>query len=49
VDSERIEALREAVDSGRHDPLELPGAMIQIDTRSAFDLADLAERIASGR
>lgn len=38
VDSERIDALRRAVEAGRHDPLDLPGETIRIDTTStSFD------------
>jgi predicted kinase len=47
VDSERIEALRDAVDTGRHDPLHLPGEMIQIDTTQLVDFAGLAEYIGA--
>jgi predicted kinase len=47
VDSERIDALRDAVDSGRHEPLDLPGATIRIDTTRPVDLAALAERITT--
>jgi predicted kinase len=45
VDSERIEALREAVETGRHNPLDLPGATIRIDTSRPVDLDDLARRV----
>jgi predicted kinase len=45
VDSERIEALEEAVETGRHDPLDLPGETILLDTSGEIDLADLARRI----
>ncbi len=45
VDSERIDALREAVETGRHDPLELPGETIRIDTTRPADLDALAQRI----
>jgi predicted kinase len=45
VDSERIDALREAVQTGRHNPLELPGETIRIDTTKPVDLAALAERV----
>jgi predicted kinase len=47
VDSERIDALRDAVDSGRHEPLDLPGATIRIDTTRPVDLDALAERITT--
>lgn len=46
VDTERIDALRKAVDSGRHDPLALPGETIQIETTSPIDIDALAARIA---
>ena len=41
VDSERIEALRKAVETGRHDPLDLPGKTISVDTSRQVDLAQL--------
>ena len=46
VDSERIDALRDAFETGRHDPLELPGETIRIDTSRPVDLAALAKHIA---
>ena len=46
VDSERIDALREAVESGRHDPLDLPGDTIRLDTTEPVDIAALRSRIA---
>jgi predicted kinase len=46
VDSERIEGLREAVETGRHEPLDLPGETFRIDTTEPVDLAALADRIA---
>ena len=49
VDSERIDALREAVESGRHDPLELTGETIRVDTSVPVDLAALGDRIAGTR
>jgi predicted kinase len=45
VDSERIEALREAVETGRHDPLDLPGETIRVDTGRPVDLAELERRV----
>jgi predicted kinase len=49
VDSERIEALRDAVESGRHDPLDLPGETIRVSTSRAVDLDAVVDRIrASG-
>lgn len=47
VDSERIDALREAVETGRHDPLGLPGETIRIDTTQPVDLDALAERVTA--
>lgn len=47
VDGERIDGLREAVESRRHDPLDLPGETIRIDTSAPVDVAALADRIAS--
>jgi predicted kinase len=44
-DSERIAALRDAVETGRHEPLHLPGELIGLDTTRAVDLAALAARI----
>jgi predicted kinase len=40
VDGERIAALREAVESGRHDPLALPGETILLDTSVPVDTDD---------
>ncbi len=48
VDAERIDALREAVEAGRHDPLDLPGETIRLDTSGPVDLAALAERVTVG-
>lgn len=45
VDGERIDALREAVESGRHEPLELPGKLIRVDTTGPVDVAALAEQL----
>jgi predicted kinase len=45
VDAERIDALRHAVEAGRHDPLELPGELIRIDTSGPVDVAALAELV----
>ena len=47
VDAQRIEALRGAVESGRHDPLDLPGETIRIDTSVPINLEAIAERIAA--
>lgn len=47
VDAERIEALREAVETGRHEPLHLPGETIRIDTTEPVDIADLGDHIAA--
>jgi predicted kinase len=45
VDAERIEALRDAVESGRHDPLELPGETIRLDTSAEVNLDAVVRRI----
>lgn len=45
VDAERIDALRDAVETGRHDPLDLPGETIRIDTSEPVDTAELAARV----
>lgn len=45
VDTERIDALREAVESGRHDPLDLPGDTIRVDTTKPVDIAALRSRL----
>ena len=47
VDSERIAALRNAVETGRHAPLDLPGEMIGLDTTRPVDLDALAARITA--
>ena len=46
VDSERIDALREAVESRRHNPLDLPGETIRIDTTGPVDLEAVVARVA---
>jgi predicted kinase len=48
VDSERLDALRHAVETGRHDPLDLPGETIRLDTSRPIDLDALAERVTAG-
>jgi predicted kinase len=45
VDSERIDAVRSAVETGRHEPLELPGQAIRLDTAEPVNLARIAEQI----
>jgi len=45
VDGERIDALRDAVESGRHDPLDLPGETILLDTSQEIDLEDVLVRV----
>ena len=45
VDAERLNALREAVETGRHDPLDLPGETIRLGTSSPIDVASLADRL----
>jgi predicted kinase len=45
VDAERIEALRAAVETGRHDPLALAGETIRLDTTKPVDLERLIERV----
>jgi predicted kinase len=45
VDAERIDALREAVESGRHDPLDVPGDTIRVDTTEPVDMAALRDRL----
>lgn len=47
VDGERLDGLREAVESHRHDPLDLPGVTIRIDTSAPVDVAALTLRVAS--
>jgi predicted kinase len=44
-DTERIAGLREAVESGRHDPLDLPGTTIRIETTHPIDIEALAARV----
>jgi predicted kinase len=46
IDSERIDALREAVESGRHDPLDLPGETIRIETSGPVDLEAVVASVA---
>ena len=45
VDAERIDALREAVESGRHDPLDLPGETILLDTSQEVAIGEVLSRI----
>jgi len=47
VDSERIDALRDAVESGRHDPLGLGDETIRIDTSGQVDFARLVGRVSA--
>jgi predicted kinase len=48
VDSERIGALQDAVETGRHEPLDLPGETIRIDTSGGpVDFAALGDRISA--
>jgi predicted kinase len=46
VDAERIDAVRAAVQTGRHDPLDLPGETIRLDTSDPIDVKALAARVA---
>ena len=41
IDTERADALREAVETGRHDPLDLAGETIRLDTTEPVDFAAL--------
>lgn len=45
VDAERVEALRDAVETGRHDPLDLPGELLRLDTSSAVVIEDVLARL----
>ncbi|HJU36627.1 MAG TPA: ATP-binding protein [Gaiellaceae bacterium] len=45
VDSQRIDALRDSVETGRHEPLDLPGETIRVDTTQPVDLARLVEEV----
>jgi predicted kinase len=45
IDSERIDALRDAVETGRHEPLYLPGETFRLDTSESVDLTALVERV----
>jgi len=47
VDSERIDALRDAVESGRHDPLALGDETIRIDTSGQVDFPRLVGRVSA--
>jgi predicted kinase len=46
VDAQRIDALREAVETGRHDPLDLPGETIRLETTGPVDIEAVVARIA---
>lgn len=45
VDSQRIDALREAVESGRHEPLDLSGETVRIDTNGPVDVAVIVDLV----
>jgi predicted kinase len=45
VDTERVEALREAVETGRHEPLDLPGETIRVETTDPTDFEALVARL----
>lgn len=47
IDADRVEALREAVDTGRHEPLDLPGETIRVDTTQPVDIEAVVRRIAA--
>jgi predicted kinase len=47
VDGERIEAVQDAVEAWRHEPLDLPGETIPVDTSGPVDLAGLAEGVVA--
>lgn len=49
VDDARVDALREAVESGRHEPLDLPGETIRLDTSGPVDLSAVADRVRASR
>jgi predicted kinase len=42
VDAERIAALRDAVETGRHELLDLPGKTVRLETTQPIDLEALA-------
>ena len=41
VDAERIDALRDAVETGRHDALDLPGETIRLDTSEEVPIEEV--------
>lgn len=45
VDAQRIDALSDAVETGRHDPLDLPGQTIRLDTSEHVGIEDLLARL----
>lgn len=45
VDAERIEGLRDAVETGRHDPLDLPGELVRLDTSGHVEIEDVLARL----
>jgi len=47
IDAERIDALRDAVETGRHEPLDLQGETIRIDTSGPVDLVALGDQVAA--
>jgi predicted kinase len=47
LDDLRKDEVLERLRDGAHDPLDLPGLVLRVDTRSTVDLASLAGRIRS--
>lgn len=45
VDAERVDALRKAVETGRHDPLDLPGELVRLDTSRQVEIEDVLARL----
>ncbi|HET8751845.1 MAG TPA: hypothetical protein VFM43_04905 [Gaiellaceae bacterium] len=47
VDSERIGPMRELIEDGSYEPLDLPGETIRVDTSRSVDLDALGDRVAA--
>ena len=45
VDSERLGPMRELIENGSYEPLDLPGETIRLDTSVPVDLEALADRV----
>lgn len=49
VDAERIDALRDAVETGRHNALDLPGETMRLDTSEGVAIEDVLAKAREAR